>query len=406
MDRRLAVILCVLGYSVTGVRAEDSAHTGNAGVRAAVSRALPFLEQEGVAWMNDRGCSSCHHVPLLVWSHRAAESRGVPVNLEKLSTWELWAQRDSLAHRNLFRLQSYDLGRVEPAKLPDEVKAKLKPLLELPFKTQDEFLETLSPLLTRDELQSHQAMIIQTAERTPYAVDRTGGGLDVLGQILLGGSGSKSPLTEAEFRQGVIDLMQQIQLPDGSWTPGNQFATMRRWSLSTANQTTTMWAAIALASADGLESKHAAAVEKAVAYLRQQPGDPENREWLATRLLFELRFGSADQVAHWRRLLLDARQSDGGWGWEKGVPSDALTTGLAIYVLSKLGSSDEGSVVQDARQFLLSTQQPDGSWLTPATNITKSTEPERLLARDEIYHYWGTAWAVIGLLETLTRPGE
>ena len=29
------------------------------------------------------------------------------------------------------------------------------------------------------------------------------------------------------------------------------------------------------------------------------------------------------------------------------------------------------------------------------------TDPEHMKIRDEIYHYWGTAWATIGLLETL-----
>ncbi len=42
----------------------------------------------------------------------------------------------------------------------------------------------------------------------------------------------------------------------------------------------------------------------------------------------------------------------------------------------------------------------DGSWLTAARNFTK-TKSESLAARDEIYHYWGTAWATLGLLETI-----
>ena len=83
------------------------------------------------------------------------------------------------------------------------------------------------------------------------------------------------------------------------------------------------------------------------------------------------------------------------------VPSDSLTTGLAIYVLALVRAGDDITVIRNARAFLLSSQQPDGSWLTPSRNITKSNEPERLKARDEIYHYWGTAWAAIGLLESL-----
>ncbi|MCY2966671.1 MAG: hypothetical protein NT069_24090 [Planctomycetota bacterium] len=66
-------------------------------------------------------------------------------------------------------------------------------------------------------------------------------------------------------------------------------------------------------------------------------------------LLFERQFGPAEEVAKLRQQLLDARNDDGAWGWEKGVPSDALTTGLAIYVLAKARAGDDSSVFRDAR---------------------------------------------------------
>ena len=401
MCRSSVVALCCLGSMIATVRADDLNRVSDATVREAVSRSLPFLEKEGVAWMNERGCSSCHHVPLLLWSHRAAQSHGLAVDAKKLAEWDEWTMKDSLSHRNLFRLQNYDLGRVEVVKLPEVVKEKLKPLIEQPFKTEDEFLTKLRPLLTEDELNSYQTIVLKTAERTPYAVDRAGGGLDVLGQLLLANRGTASVLAQAEFRDGVIDLMNQIQLADGSWTPGNQFATMRRWSLSTANQATTMWATLALVAYELPGSKRSANIEKAIAYQRQQSPNPDNREWLATRLLFERHFGSAEEVEILHQQLLDACNSDGGWGWEEGVPSDSYTTGLVIYVLAKATAGEDSSAIRDARTFLLKSQQADGSWLNPSKNFTKSTEPERLKVRDEIYHYWGTAWAAIGLLETL-----
>ncbi len=374
-------------------------------VREAVSRSLPFLEKGGVEWMNDRGCMSCHHVPFLLWSHRAAQAHGLTVDDKKLAEWDEWCRKDSLTHRNSHRLQNYDLGKVEVAKLPDAVREKLKPLIEQPFKTETEFVAKLTPLLTEEELKSYQAIITKTAERVPNAPDRTGGGLDVLGQLLLGNQGATSVLAQPEFRVGAIEVLNRHQAADGSWPPGNQFATMRRWSLPTANQATTMWATLALAAYDAPGAKRSDVIEKAIAYQRQQTPQPDNREWLATRLLFEKQFGSADDVAKLRQQLLEARGSDGGWGWEKGVPSDSLTTGLVIYVLAKVQSGDDSAVFRDARKFLLTSHQPDGSWLTPSKNITKSTEPERLKARDEIYHYWGTAWAAIGLLETLGKSG-
>ena len=406
VTRHCLVALSCFGFLIASSRAEDSTPPSDAAVLEAVARSLPFLEKEGVAWMHERDCISCHHVPFLLWSHRAAQSRGLTVDARKLAEWDEWTRQDSLSHRNLFRLQTYDLGKVEAAKLPDTIKEKLKPLIEQPFKTETEFLARLTPLLTSDELTSYQAIILKTAERAPFAVDRTGGGLDVLGQLLLGNHGTASVLVQAEFREGVIDLMKQTQLADGSWTPGNQFATMRRWPLSTANQTTTMWATLALAASAAPGQKPSTTIEKAITYQRQQPSYPDNREWLATRLLFEHQFGTADEVKKLHQQLIEAKNSDGGWGWEKGVPSDSLTTGLALYVLAKVRASDDSAVFREASKLLLSTQQPNGSWLTPSKNITKSVEPERLKTRDEIYHYWGTAWAAIGLLGSVDKSGK
>jgi len=403
---RTVVALCLLVSVCLSVQAEDQPPVNDAAVRESVARSLPVLEKDGVAWMNERGCMSCHHVPFLLWSHRAALSHGLTVDTKKLAEWNEWAQKDSLSHRNRYRLQSYDLGRVDTGTLPDAVKEKLKPLIELPFKVEAEFVAKLTPLLTEDELKSYQAIVLKTAERTPYAVDRAGGGLDVLGQLLLANHDSASVQNFGEFRTGLIDLMSQIQLADGSWTPGNQFATMRRWPLPTANQSTTMWATLALAAYEAPGAKRSATIEKAIAYLRAQPLNPDNNEWIATRLLFEHQFGPMEDVAKRHQQLLDARNSDGGWGWEKGVPSDAYSTGLSIYVLAKVNVGDDSAIRQNARTFLVTTQQSDGSWLTPAKNFTKSTDPERLKARDEIYHYWGTAWAALGLLETLEISGN
>jgi squalene-hopene/tetraprenyl-beta-curcumene cyclase len=404
MNRMIWLAACCFGltmFKVTPARAQNPDDSGNEAVRTAVSRSLVFLEREGVAWMQERGCMSCHHVPFLLWTHRAAQSHAITVDATKLAEWDEWARHDSLSHRNLYRLQTYELDKVEVAKLPEAVREKLKPLIEEPFKTESEFVAKLAELLNEEEQASYREIILKTAERTPYSVDRAGGGLDVLGQLLLGDQRAERDVSQSEFRRGAIELMNGIQLEDGSWTPGNQFATMRRWPLPAANQATTIWAALALATAEGPEMKRTAAVEKAIAHLRPQPPSPENREWLATRLLFEHQLGSAEDAAGLRQQLLEARNGDGGWGWETGVPSDSLATGLAIYVLARTGTAESLVEYRDARTLLLTTQQEDGSWLTPSKNITKSKDPERLKARDEIYHYWGTAWAAIGLLETL-----
>ena len=397
-------LFCLCSLSAV-VWAEDPAQVSDTAVRDAVSRSLPFLEKEGVTWMKDRGCMSCHHVPFLLWSHRSAQAQGFTVDSQKLAEWDEWIRKDSLSKRRQFWLRNYDLGRPEAAKLPQAVKDKLKPLIARPFQTEAEYLAELTPLLTEDEMKSHRATVLKISERTLDMDDRVGGGLEALGPLLIASQGTGSVLTQPDFRDGVIDLMSQIQLADGSWTPGGQLTGML-WTLPTANQATTMWTTLALASYDTPDSKRSASIEKALVYLRQQTPNPDNREWLAIRILFERQFGSAEDVAKLRQQLLDARNGDGAWGWEKGVPSDALTTGLAIYVLAKVRAGDDSSVFRDARKWLLASQQSDGSWLTPAKNFTKSTDPERLKVRDEIYHYWGTAWVAIGLLETLGKSGS
>ena len=163
-------------------------------VREAVGRSLPFLEKAGVAWMEERSCMSCHHVPFLIWTHHAAQAKGFNVDPQKLTDWEARSIKESLEQRNLYRLQNYELGKIDVATLPATVQEKLKPLIEMPFKSLDEFRKELTPLVTAEELKLYEPVIIKTAERTINAPDRTGGGLDVLGQLLLGGYGSTSEL--------------------------------------------------------------------------------------------------------------------------------------------------------------------------------------------------------------------
>jgi hypothetical protein len=405
----VALLIALRGtISVSGLAAQENEAPGSvsnadAAVRDAVARSLPFLEKEGVAWMDERMCMSCHHVPLLLWTHRAARARGLSVDAKKLAEWDGWSSKDSLANRYAFKLQKYELGKVDVAILPNEVREKLKPLMDLPFVTEAEFLAKLTPVLNDDERAKYQAQVVKAASIPLHYPNRTGGGLDVLAQLLLGGHQAEETPASSEFRSGVIQLIKERQLADGSWTPGNQFATMRTWPLPAANQTTTMWAALALAryKPTSESGKLPESIERALAYQRQQPAQSDNREWIAVRLLFELQFGSLDDVATLRRQLVESRNPDGGWSWQKDNPSDPYTTGIALYALAKVREDAAAAAILEARNYLIAAQQPNGSWLTPARFISKTSDPERLAVRDEIYHYWGTAWSVIGLLETL-----
>ena len=76
-----------LGASLT-VAAGDNV-TGD--TTATIAKALPYLESEGVAWMEKRGCVSCHQVPFMLWSLSAAQQAGFDVDPTKLSEWRSWS---------------------------------------------------------------------------------------------------------------------------------------------------------------------------------------------------------------------------------------------------------------------------------------------------------------------------
>src|SRR5262249_16622888 len=67
-------------------------------MRKAVLRSLPFLEEQGTVWMETRRCSSCHHVPMMLWSHYEARQRGFPVNDTVVAEAQAWALGQYLGH--------------------------------------------------------------------------------------------------------------------------------------------------------------------------------------------------------------------------------------------------------------------------------------------------------------------
>jgi hypothetical protein len=87
--------------------------------------------------------------------------------------------------------------------------------------------------------------------------------------------------------------------------------------------------------------------------------------------------------------------SGDGWGWIADESSDALATGMALYAMRQARVERDDSAVQSAQQFLMDTQQEDGSW---AVHGTKESKKESM---EETAGFWGTAWATIGLLQIL-----
>jgi hypothetical protein len=88
MRRILLLWLCCFALIS---RANDPARPDEARLRAGIAKSLAFLDAEADTWMNERNCNACHHMPELLWSHREAKARGVPIDQKKFDEFVEWS---------------------------------------------------------------------------------------------------------------------------------------------------------------------------------------------------------------------------------------------------------------------------------------------------------------------------
>src|SRR5437016_3718453 len=152
-------------------------------IRKSVERSLPYLEKEGLAWIQKRDCLSCHQVTFMLWAHEEARTRGIAVDAKKLSEWNAWSLNESLAQRVRFKLSPPILESLKGEGLAPDVLAKLayfgtksgvkEGLKEAGF--EKELAKALSP----EELSRHKDNLLKHAQREKG----DGGGMDTLGQL-------------------------------------------------------------------------------------------------------------------------------------------------------------------------------------------------------------------------------
>ena len=215
--------------------------------------------------------------------------------------------------------------------------------------------------------------------------------LEGVAQLILGGTRSQKDAELAKSHDRFLELMVKGQEAAGRWKPGGQLPAQNRSAEETA-AVSTIWIATALES--GRVKEAVEAREKAIGFLKDaKPG--ETTEWHAARLLLDVTLERTAEVPSRIKALVERQKPDGGWGWKKDSPSDALATGQAIYALMQAGQASNDPAILRAQKFLISTQREDGSWSVPGTKKNKKGKPA------ETAIYWGTCWAAIGLLETL-----
>jgi hypothetical protein len=172
---------------------------------------------------------------------------------------------------------------------------------------------------------------------------------------------------------------------NGFWKAAGQLPRQKRPFRET-DEVTTMWTILALTPFARQDADLAEQLKLAQAWVAEGKSGVTT-EWWVVRALTER--GKARNRL--KQDLIKRQNPDGGWSWVEGKPSDPLGTGLALYGLARMGVQPTHKTLRSAADYLLGSQQDDGSWETPSTKRANKDEP------NPISNYWGTAWAVIGL---------
>ena len=81
---RLAVAVLVLAALAQPLSAAEP------DVRKVINGGLKFLADDAVAWKADRNCSSCHHIPMAIWTLNEAQRRGYAVDDKAAAELTAW----------------------------------------------------------------------------------------------------------------------------------------------------------------------------------------------------------------------------------------------------------------------------------------------------------------------------
>jgi hypothetical protein len=344
-------------------------------------------------------------VPFLLWSHNEARARGVAVDEKKLAEWTDWTVTFSQSRRAWFTLTGESLDQLRGDGVPPDVLSEVKALVGKPFRTEGELLAELGRALTPGELEEHKGALVKRAAR-PAEVANDGGGLDTLSQLLLGRARGGRGTKATEFLADTQDLMVRWQQPNGSWKAAGQLPRQNRPEAE-ANEATTLWAVLALATLDQRDAPAESAIKRAVDFLDNVKTRQSNESLLGA-LLVQRKVGQPGRAADLLEELLGRQNPDGGWAWRQGGDSDAFATGQVLYALTQSARSADHAAVRRARAYLIDSQTDDGSWSVPSRAISSAANEARLKKVAPIYRYWGTGWATIGLSGTLpeTKAGQ
>jgi N-acyl-D-amino-acid deacylase len=143
-------------------------------------------------------------------------------------------------------------------------------------------------------------------------------------------------------------------------------------------------------------------VESAVAkakdwFMKTAPKDQEDKVFRLWGL--SILDDKSNELAAARQAVLSSQKEDGGWAQTDDMKSDAYATGQTLFVLREVGMVCTDKTYQRGVQFLLRTQEVDGSWLVktrsrPIQTYFDNGDPH---GADQFISTPATAWAAAAL---------
>ena len=144
------------------------------------------------------------------------------------------------------------------------------------------------------------------------------------------------------------------------------------------------------------------AVERAKTWLATAPLDEQEDLNFALRGA-RLLGGSDERINLLKQRVLDAQQPDGGWRQKHDLTTDAYATGQTLFVLSEIGTPVTDAAHRKGIEFLLRTQEADGSWhvVTRSKPIQPWFDNGDPHDKDQFISITATAWATAALARSL-----
>ena len=326
-------------------------------IRSAVAKSLPFLEKEGVAWMREKACITCHQIPAMVWSFGEAQRHEYDVDPTKLALWNAWALDNGFKRGVYYKLTEDIQEKLAEAGLPKADAEKLKPLIGKNHVFTTDFTAALSQALGEPAFTKHNATLVAACAKKGQG--GAGGANNNQYMALLLAGVADTATDPAAARRELVSGIVKLQQKDGSWEAAGQFLGQQRPKPETL-EVVTLWNLLVLAAVPESSAEKAAAEALGRSFIKETK-ETNNTETLLLRAMLAAEDGDEKRSRTLRERLLAAQHADGGWGWLLDRPtSDPFTTGMVLYSLAYLGDNAKNPAVARAQRYLLQQQRKDG----------------------------------------------